>query len=423
MEGHDMNVGKKRTILTAGITLAWLVGVGLSASGTSSATTPPAGRSAVVPVAGGHAFGFSPAGGPQAPGSIVVDKPQMAEEVFKNVQVLKGIPIDVFMQTMGIMSSAISQDCAGCHVAAGTQYVKWDADTPRKVTARRMVTMMTAINKDHFNGRQVVTCWTCHRGRDKPVLTVALDYVYGTPNLEADDVLIPTIGGPTVDQILDKYIAAVGGAQKLAAVTTYVATATSVGFGGFGGGGKVTVSAKFPDQRATQIRFDDPERGDSDRVFDGKAGWIATPLAVVREYPQVEAELEGSRLDAQLSFPQQIKKILTNLHVADPQSINDRDVQVIQGNGALGLFATLYFDKQTGFLVRMVRYTRSPIGRVPTQVDYSDYREVGGIKMPFSWTFAWLDGRDSFKINDVKLNVPIDAAVFGRPNPLAKKNK
>ena len=99
-------------------------------------------------------------------------------------------------------------------------------------------------------------------------------------------------------------------------------------------------------------------------------------------------------------------------------TIDDRDVDVVQGNGPRRLFATLYFDKQTGLLVRMVRYGNSPIGRLPTQVEYSDYREIGGIKMPFRFTFAWLDGRDAFQLSEVQLNAAIDGAKFGRPTLL-----
>jgi hypothetical protein len=81
----------------------------------------------------------------------------------------------------------------------------------------------------------------------------------------------------------------------------------------------------------------------------------------------------------------------------------------------------LYFDAQTGLLVRELRYGSSPIGRVPTQIDYADYRDVGGIKLPFRIAFAWLDGRDSIVLNEIKTNVPIDEAKFGRPAPLTKR--
>jgi hypothetical protein len=356
--------------------------------------------------------------GPQAPAPPESTKPPLTvDEVFKNVQALKGIGVDDFMLTMGIMSAAVGSDCVGCHPSAGTTQVDWALDTPRKRAARRMVQMVIAINRDQFGGRQVVTCWTCHRGRDRPVVTPTLDTVYGEPTLEFDDVLTPATGVPSVDQVLNKYLQAIGGAQNVAGITSFVAKGKSVGYRGFGGGGVVELSAQAPDKRATHITFPEyPDRGVSVRTYDGRTGWIATPLAVVPKYELGGSERDGARLDAQLSFPAQIRQALTDLRVGPPTTIGDKDVQVLQGNGPNGTLATLYFDDTSGLLVRLVRHGRSPIGRVPTQVDYADYREVGGIKFPFHWTFAWLDGRDNFEFSDVKLNVPIDAAAFGQPN-------
>ncbi len=354
------------------------------------------------------------AGQPAAPTT-----PPTVDDVFKNVQALKGIGVDDFMLTMGIMSAAVGSDCVGCHPSAGTTEVDWAFDTPRKRTARRMVQMVTAVNRDNFGGRQVVTCWTCHRGRDKPMTTMTLDAVYGEPVLDSDDVITQARGGPSVDAVLNKYLQAIGGAQRVATMTSFVATGKSVGYRGFGGGGLVELSAQAPDKRATYITFPEyPDRGVSVRTYDGRTGWIATPLAVVPKYELGGSERDGARLDAQLVFPAQIKQALTDLRVGLSATINDKDMTVVQGNGPNGTFATLYFDETTGLLERMVRFGRSPIGRVPTQVDYADYRDVGGIKFPFRWTFAWLDGQDHFEFSDVKLNVPIAAATFGQP-PLA----
>lgn len=346
-------------------------------------------------------------------------KPQMVEEVFKNIQVLKGITVDDFMGTMGVMSASLSFCCDNCHPGAGTDKVVWEADTPLKRTARRMVTMVAAINKDNFGGRQVVTCWTCHRGKDFPTMTPSIeDDVYGTPRLEQEDIVRPASGPgvPSADQVLDKYIQAVGGAQRLAGVTSWVAKGISTGFGGFGGGGDVTISAKAPNQRTTHIQYK-PEtgRGDVTRSFDGTTAWYAIPLTVVPMYELTGAELDGARLDAQLGFPGQIKQVLGNWRVGPSTSINDKEVEVLQGTGPRGVLATLYFDKQTGLLARVLRYNTSPIGRVPTQVDYSEYRDVNGIKMPFKWTFSWLDGRDTVELKEVRLNAPIDPTVFGKP--------
>jgi photosynthetic reaction center cytochrome c subunit len=374
--------------------------------------------------------------GVAAPQATSQTKAQMSDEVFKNVQVLKGIPVDDFVGTMGVMSAALGFDCSECHTNAGTDKVNWAADTPRKVTARRMVTMVTGLNRASFAGAQMVTCWTCHRGRDHPATTPTLETIYGAGPTQSDDLFGQAPGQPSADQIIDKYIEAIGGAQRLAGLTSYVAQGTSVGFGGFGGGGQVQIFAKAPDQHTMLIEFKDaPDRGDSIRSYNGQIGWIKTPLTVLGEYQATGGELDGARLDAQLAFPGQIKRVLNNLHVGLPDSISDlpgpssqigdqaeagamkdRPVQVVQGTTAGGTVATLYFDRASGLLLRVVRYSKSPIGRVPTQIDYSDYRDVGGIKMPFRVTFAWLDGRDAIQLSSVQTNVAIDAARFGRPS-------
>jgi hypothetical protein len=134
----------------------------------------------------------------------------------------------------------------------------------------------------------------------------------------------------------------------------------------------------------------------------------------VPEYQLTGSELNGVRADALLSFPGNIKQVLTNLRSA-PGDIDGRDVVMVQGSGPGGILVTLYFDKKTNLLVRVVRYSNSPVGRIPTQTDYDDYKEVSGIKFPFSYTFSWLDGREQYKITNVQVNPTIDPKVFGKP--------
>ena len=368
------------------------------------------------------------------------EKPLLAEQAFKNIQVFKGLPVDDFMETMGIMAASLDFDCSDCHVGAGTDQVDWAADTSRKQMARLMVTMVANINKNNFGGRQVVTCWTCHRNRDKPLITPVMDTIYGTVTIEPDDVIEQAEGMPSAESILDKYIQAAGGAQRLGGLTSFVGKGTSVGFGGFGGGGQVELDAQAPDKRATIIVFKDaPGRGDQIRTFDGRTGWVRTPLNVLGEFQLSGGDLDGARLDAQLSFPGQIKQLLTNLKTGPPGTITDlpapasqsslqkdvtlgqtHDVDVVQGTGPRGLLVTLYFDRKTNLLIRELRYGNSPIGRVPTQIDFADYRDVNGIKLPFRITYAWLDGRDSIVLSEIKTNVPVNEAKFGKPAPLAR---
>ena len=366
--------------------------------------------------------------------------PQLSDQVFKNIQVLKGIPVDDFMETMGVMCASLQFDCSDCHTNAGTDKVDWAADTPRKRMARTMVTMVKNINQTNFGGRQMVTCWTCHRNRDRPLTTPTMEVLYGMPPLDSDDVIVSPPGLPAPQTILDKYIQASGGAQRLANVKNWVGKGTSVGFGGFGGGGAVELLAKAPDQRATIILFkQETNRGDQIRTYDGKTGWVRTPLNVLGEFQLVGADLDGARFDAQLSFPGQIKEILTNVKTGPPTSIMDlpapdsqsslqedvklggtHSVNIIQGTGPRGLLVTMYFDRDSGLLLRELRYGAGPIGRVPTQIDYADYKDVDGIKLPFRITYAWLDGRDSIVLNEIKTNVAIDESKFGRPAPLKK---
>jgi hypothetical protein len=342
---------------------------------------------------------------------------QSADQVFKNIRVLKGLTVDDFMSTMGVMTAALSYCCSECHENAGSDLVKWEDDTPKKVAARRMVLMVNALNKNNFGGRQVVTCWTCHRGKDNPPVTASLDDdVYGTPRTETEDIIRTFPGLPSASDIFDKYLQAIGGTQRLSTLTSWVATGVNTGYDGLGGGGAMTVSAKAPDMLTTRIRYGaETKRPDNVRVYNGRTGWIVTPMTVLDSYELAGAELDGARFDALIAFPTQITQALTNPRVGEPVPLNGRLQNVVQGTGPRGLLVTLYFDRETGLLTRVLRYAGSPIGRNPRQMDYSDYRDVDGIKMPFTWMLSWANGRERMELKEVRLNVPIDNSVFGRP--------
>lgn len=343
-------------------------------------------------------------------------RPPMAEEVFKNVQVLKGIPVDEFMGTMGIFSAALGMSCENCHAANDSKWENYAGDnTATKRTARAMIGMMAAINKTYFGGRQVVTCFACHRGGDHPKTTPELDVIYGAnPSDDLDDAVEQAPGAPSADEILDKYIQAIGGADRLARITSFVAKGTSSGYGPESGKRPTEIYAKAPGQRSMVIHTDN---GDSTTTTDGRAAWISAPLRPVAVLPLTGGELEGAKLDAALSFPGQVKQALGRWRSGAPSIIDDRKVQVVQGTTAGGSIATLYFDPNTGLLVRMRRYAASPVGRMPTQFDFSDYRDVAGVKMPFKWTMTWLDGRENVELSEVQPNVPIDAQKFAKPAP------
>ena len=342
---------------------------------------------------------------------------QMSDQVFKNVQILKGIPVDEFMGTMGLFSAALTVCCGDCHTGAGTSNPKWEDDPPKKRTARRMMQMVADINRINFGGRQQVTCWTCHRGSEHPMTTPPLDKMYGEPTIEPPDIIrTATSGEPTVDQIFDKYLQAIGGAARWASLTSYVAKGTANPYGD-PDMYQTEIYAKAPNQLTTIVH---QQEGDMARTFDGRQGYFVLPLTVVEEYPWTGGANEGAKLDALLAFPGQIRQVLTNWRVGFSTTVNDKEVRVVQGTGPSGLVGTFYFDKESGLLLRMVRYTNSAMGRVPTQIDYADYRDVAGVKMPFKWSYAWVSGREEFALTEVQPNVAIDAGKFARPVPVRR---
>jgi photosynthetic reaction center cytochrome c subunit len=343
---------------------------------------------------------------------------QMSEQAFKNIQVLKGIPVDEFMGTMGLFSAALSVCCGDCHTGAGTSNPQWEADPPRKQIARRMVLMVNNLNRTNFGGRPVVTCWTCHRGSPAPSSTPPIDMIYGEALTFPPDIVLPAPAGsaPTADQLFDKYIQALGGAQRLAGITSYTAKGTSALFGEVKTDA-VEIYAKAPNQFTTIVH---QKEGDLVRTSDGRNAWFKIPLTVVEVYPLTASALEGGKLDAQLGFPTGIRQLFTSWRASYPATVDGTDVFVVQGTAPGGMIATFYFDKQTGLLNRMVRYANSAVGRVPTQIDYSDYRDVNGVKMPFKWTYGWVSGREEYTMTEYQLNVPVDAAKFARPVPAAR---
>ena len=350
-------------------------------------------------------------------------KPLMAEQYFKNIQVLRGISVKEFMDTMGFFAASLGENCTFCHVEESSgDWSKYADDNTNKQTARKMILMMTAINKSYFGGRRMLTCYSCHRGGETPRVTPNLAEQYSAPVLEEPDEITEQLAGaPSADQILDKYIQALGGTQRLATLTSLVAKGT---YQGYDDPEKrpLEMYAKAPDERAMIVQTGN---GPSTTTFDGHSGWIAAP-DTDQPMPVMTltgGDLQGAREDAMLCFPAGIKQAFSQWRVGPPTTINDRDVQVVQGSNPGESPVKFYFDQQSGLLVRVLRYTNLPVGLNPTQVDYGDYRDLAGFMLPFRWTVTWTDGRSITELSQVQPNVPIDAAKFAKPAPPLAKSK
>ena len=339
-----------------------------------------------------------------------------AEQVFKNVQSLKGIPADEFMSTMGFFSASLGISCGDCHTAeSGGDWAKYADDNDRKRRARGMIAMVNTMNKNFFAGRRVLTCYTCHRGSTSPETTPDLTQFYATLRYrEPDRMVDPFPGAPQAEQVLDKYLQAIGGAQKAASLNSLAAKGT---FQTYGIPTKYALElfAKAPAQRTVIVhKLADGELIDT---FDGREAWIVQPaqLTPVPLLERTGGEIDGAKLTAALTFPGQIKKLLTQWRVGPPAVIDDRDLTMVQGtiNGKFPV--NLYFDDESGLLARTVTYADSPVGLAPMQVDYADYRELAGVKVPYKMIVTWLDGRSTIQLTDVQANVAIDASKFARP--------
>jgi hypothetical protein len=354
----------------------------------------------------------------QAASSRTDEKPLMAEDVFKNVQVLKGIPVKEFMNTMGFFSAATNLNCVDCHSPQSESLEGYAIDTPRKQMARRMIQMVNTLNKTAFAGQRKVTCYTCHRATDRPETVPSLLDQYSVPEDDPDRVEVIRGGPPqtvkqtSADQILDTYLQAIGGAAQLAQLTSFVATGTYAGYETFSEKVPIEIFAKAPSQLTTIVHT---QSGDSVSTYDGSRGWIAAADKLMRVLPLSGGDLEGARMDAFLAFPMRIKQDFQWRTGFPSVSIDDRPVQVVQNAARGDNGAKLYFDSESGLLVRQVRYVDTAVGVIPTHIDYSDYRVVAGVKIPFRRVMTWTGGRSTIELSEVQPNAAIDASRFATP--------
>jgi hypothetical protein len=361
----------------------------------------------------------SQAAAPAAPGAgqaAAQQAPLMAESHFKNIQVLKGMPVDTFIEAMGMFAASMGGDCTYCHSKdAVFNRDAFSVATPRIQRARQMIVMMRGINNNNFGGALKVTCFTCHRGSYVPETAPRLALQYGTPDEDPNVMNFVPDTSLSANQILDKYIEAVGGAGRLAKMTSFAGKGTYSGFDTGFAEVPVEVFAKAPNQRTTVVHLD---YGQNVRVYDGRNGWFAGPDSPAPLVTLTTGTLDLARMEALVAFPAGIKQAFSQW-IVGTSLIDDNEVQIVQGTAPGLLPVNLYFDK-SGLLVRLVRWNQTAVGPVPTQIDYSDYRDVAGIRMPFTWTVSQTYMQMTIKLTEVQPNVAIDAARFARPAPATR---
>ncbi len=324
-----------------------------------------------------------------------------AGQAYKNVTELKDIPADQLGPAMQFIATSLGVQCDTCHVAG-----KPEADDKRpKKTAREMIAMTMAINKNSFHGNTQVTCYSCHRGSERPVAVPSVLETDAPVKAEAP----PTISStpPTADSIIEKYVTALGGADAIKKITS------RVGKGVIVTSGKETPIEVFTKAPNKRITITHNEGSDSSTAFDGTIGWMGTAGRPAREMSPADAK--GSALDSEFYLPIRMKEVFTQLRPGRPDKIGDVAVLTLTGTRPGLPPVRFFFDANSGLLLRMVRYTENPLGRMPVQIDYADYRDIDGVKTPCRWTLSRPNGRFTIQLKEVKANVAIDDAKFAKP--------
>jgi hypothetical protein len=354
----------------------------------------------------------------QAGQAAATPGPLMSENYFKNIQVLKGIPVDEFMDTMGMFAASLGYDCASCHSSQlYNDRAAFAIATPQIQRARQMIVMMQAINKQYFGGQPRMSCFTCHRGQDRPGNIPSLAIQYGELMDDPNAMTIFPDTRNTPEQVFTKYITALGGAQRLAALTSYVATGTYAGFNTGGSMIPVDVYAKAPNQRTQVVHM---QAGDAIKTFDGTQAWAAEGWRPMPLLQLTGGNLEGAQLEALVQFPTGIQKAYATWQVSGTL-LDGKSTAILQGSNPNQLPVNFYFDADSGLLSRIVRWNRTAVGIVPTQTDFSDYRDVNGVKIPHHLVLTWTDGQNTYEFKQIRPNVQIEAARFSRPAPYAPK--
>jgi hypothetical protein len=354
------------------------------------------------------AFVFFVAIGATVIGSAQQQQPaaQTAGQRFKNIQIFKDLPATQLDPTMAFISGSLGVRCNYCHVPG-----QFDKDEkPTKLMARRMMKMVFDLNKGSFNGESAVSCFTCHRGKPTPVSVPVVGQ-----NLWARSAPSPSPEPlPSVSQILDRYVQALGGASALQKITSRSAKGSRIGADGVLV--PEEVHQKAPDKMLTVTSYPDVVFSNG---FNGKAVWGhssregATPLP-----DQLAVQMKR---DAVFYKELKTQELYSTLTVVGRTSVRDADAYVVQAKPVDGPVEKLFFDVKTGLLVRRSVEADTGLGKLPLQTEYEDFRDVDGIKQPFliHWSMPgriW--GR---KIDVIKQNVQLDDTKFNpiltRPNP------
>lgn len=359
----------------------------------------------------------------QTPAAASAPQEKTTEQVQKNIKVLNGQPQSQLIPVMNFFSASLGVRCNFCHVNNNGVWA-YDADEkPEKGRAREMIAMVLNINKTTFKGGLEVSCYTCHRGTRNPVGLPPLPLPLPSPRPSAGGPgaapgaqASPTPAMPSADEIINKYVATIGGQAAIDKLKTRVMK------GNINTSSGLTLTYEI-DQSATDRAYEIfvSQRGTMERAVNGRLGWEKNQQGLRDITGQ---QLSDLKLSLQLFRNLKLKEQYTSLRLGRKDKIGERDVYVITGTTPDKKRERLFFDAETGLLLRRISYTETMIGIIPEQTDFEDYREVDGVKLPFTVRLSAVDAGNPVStrtFTEIKLNVPVDDSKFNRPAP-AKPN-
>ena len=335
---------------------------------------------------------------------------QTAQKAFKNVQVLKDIPADDLFPTMQFVSGSLGVQCDFCHVRDA--FEKDDKETKR--TARQMMRMELAVNARNFDARRAVTCYTCHRGQTKPVSIPSTEKEAGAPAedsyfSEADMASqpVPPAGLPAASDVLAKYVTALGGKTAIENIATRIEKGTV----SFGAGPPLAVEriTKSPGKQIFTVHL---PAGGSSTAFDGRTGWLSVPGSPLREMHH--SEFPGAMLDANLHLAVDLAGLYSTIASIDQRQMGSSEAIVVLARNPGQPPLELYFDRNSGLLLGELRFAETPLGLNPTRIDFSNYADFDGVKVPQHLIVAGPGRRLEIQFDEIKQNLPVDDAVFKR---------
>jgi hypothetical protein len=325
-----------------------------------------------------------------------------AEQVYKNIQVLTGLPASELDGVMLFMSASMGVGCTHCHTNP------WDRDEKTAKTAtRRMIVMTRAINKENFSGNPAITCYTCHRGQHNTEPLPPLDIA---TNPAADVTVVASKPGalPSTDEVIARYVIAIGGDTAIAKIKTRVSRGSETATNRMTPPETLPIEIiQAPPDKLLIARND--RRGATLEGFDGSKGWTKDTRGV-REL--AGKELGEIKREADFFRYLKIKETYPQMRLLAREKVRDREAYVVGATSREDSREKLYFDVESGLLVRRSLAFKTAFGSIPEVMDFDDYRDVDGVKLPF--TITWSRPPFGFvrKLTTIKLNTLVDVAKF-----------